>query len=47
MKERGYVGRIKSGGTQDVTAPVGSGAGKKGSVRITGTDLHVGAKNGK
>ena len=42
MKERGYMGRIKSGGTLDVTAPNGSSAGKKGTVRITGTDLRSG-----
>ena len=47
MKERGYVGRIKSGGTQDVTAPVGSGADKKGAVRITGTDLRSGGSAGR
>ena len=41
MKERGYMGRIKSGGTLDVTAPNGPSAGKKGTVRITGTDGRV------
>ena len=45
MKERGYMGRIKSGGTLDVTAPNGSSAGKKGTVRITGTDLRSGGGN--
>lgn len=47
MKERGYMGRIKSGGTLDVTAPGGSGAGKKGAVRITGTDLRSGGNTGR
>lgn len=42
MKERGYIGRIKSGGTLDVTVPNGPGAGKKGTNRITGTDLRSG-----
>lgn len=42
MKEKGYIGRIKSGGTMDVTAPNGSSQGKKGTVRITGTDLRSG-----
>ena len=42
MKGKGYIGRIKSGGTMDVTAPNGPSAGKKGTVRITGTDLRSG-----
>lgn len=42
MKEKGYIGRVKSGGTLDVTAPNGPSAGKKGAVRITGTDLRSG-----
>lgn len=42
MKGKGYIGRIKSGGTLDVTAPNGPGEGKKGAVRITGTDLRSG-----
>lgn len=38
----GYIGRIKSGGTMDVTAPNGPSEGKKGTVRITGSDLRNG-----
>ena len=45
MKEpkgrRGYIGSITSGGTQDVRAPVGGKSGRKGNVRITGTDGRV------
>lgn len=42
MKGKGYIGRIKSGGTLDVAVPNGPGEGKKGAVRITGTDLRSG-----
>lgn len=47
MKGKGYIGRIKSGGTLDVTAPNGPGEGKKGAVRITGTDLRSGGSAGR
>ena len=51
MKEpkgrRGYISSITSGGPQDVRAPVGGKSGRKGHVRITGTDLRGGAKGGK
>ena len=41
-KTRGYIGRIKPGGTQDVTAPVGGSGGRKGVTRHTGSDLRGG-----
>lgn len=46
-RRRGYIGSITSGGTQDVSAPVRGKSGRKGSVRITGTDLRSGTKNSK
>lgn len=47
MKGKSYIGRIKSGGTLDVAAPNGPGEGKKGAVRITGTDLRSGGGTGR
>lgn len=48
MKEKGYIGRIGNSGTQDVKAPNGSGGNRKGTKRITGSDLRTGGgKSGK
>ncbi len=46
-RRRGYIGSITNSGTQDVQAPAGGKNSRKGNVRITGTDLRGGAKNGK
>ncbi len=47
MKDKGYVGRIKNSGTQNIKAPNGSRPASKGSTRITGSDLRTGNKSGK
>jgi hypothetical protein len=43
MKENGYAGSIKNGGTQVVKAPAQSVDPKKGTVK-TGSDLRSGKK---
>ena len=43
-KENGYVGKIKSGGTQNASAPYGDNSATKGNVRVTGHDLRTGKK---
>lgn len=43
MKDNGYIGKIKNGGTQAVKAPVQHTDGKKGVVK-TGNDLRTGGK---
>jgi hypothetical protein len=44
---KGYAGKIKNTGTQNVKAPYAGGGTVKGNVRITGNDLRTGKKNGK
>lgn len=48
-KENGYVGKIKSGGTQHVEAPHQVRSSAKGYQKITGNDLRNknGGKAGK
>ena len=43
MSEKGYIGRIKNGGTQNVKAPNQTVNAKKGTVK-TGKDLRIGGK---
>ena len=43
-KENGYVGKIKSGGTQNASAPYGDKSSVKGNVKVTGNDLRTGKK---
>lgn len=44
---KGYEGKIKNSGTQNVKAPYGGGNSHKGTVRVTGDDLRTGKKSGK
>lgn len=46
-KCKGYAGKIKNQGTQFVQAPMGGSNSRKGSVKITGTDLRTGKKSDK
>nr|DAL66410.1 MAG TPA: hypothetical protein [Bacteriophage sp.] len=41
----GYIGKIKSGATQDIKAPHGEKTAAKGTTRITGGDLRTGSKS--
>lgn len=43
-KTRGYAGKIKNQGTQNIKAPYGSGGGQKGTEKITGNDLRTGGR---
>ena len=45
-KCKGYAGKIKNQGTQNIKAPYGTGGTAKGTVKITGNDLRTGSKKG-
>lgn len=43
--KNGYIGKIKSGATQDIKAPNADKTAAKGTTRITGSDLRTGSKS--
>ena len=45
--DKGYTGRSKNSGSQNIKAPHGGRPAPKGNTRITGDDLRTGKKSGK